>query len=74
MNRKDNTKKVLWISGGRVIDPASGLDQEADILIEGGLIAELRSSPLPAGRGRRETGRAKTYLLCPPRGRSLSLV
>ena len=31
----------LLIQGGRVIDPASGLDRAADLLIEGGRIAQL---------------------------------
>jgi len=47
----------LWISGGRVVDPASGVDEVADLLVSSGKIASLHrhsagaSSPadLPAG-------------------------
>ena len=31
----------VWIRGGRVIDPASGRDERADVLLEGGRIAEV---------------------------------
>jgi dihydroorotase len=34
-------KKGLWIKSGRVLDPASGLDQTADLLIRNGKIATI---------------------------------
>ncbi len=47
------------LRGGRVIDPASGVDREADVVIEQGRIAAIASpSPLPSpparGRGKGE--------------------
>jgi dihydroorotase len=36
-------RQTLLIAGGRVIDPASGLDTVADVLIENGLIAAVGS-------------------------------
>lgn len=35
----------LLIQGGRVIDPASGFDQTADVLIADGLVREISTSP-----------------------------
>ena len=34
-------KKSLWIKSGRVLDPASGMDQKADLLICNGKIATI---------------------------------
>lgn len=43
-------RKSLWIKSGRVLDPASGLDQIADLLIRNGKIAALgRVEKPPAG-------------------------
>ncbi len=46
----------MWITGGRVIDPSSGLDTPADLQISGGKIAALypytegsSSQPIPQG-------------------------
>ena len=35
--------QAIFIRGGRVIDPASGFDQTADVLIEGGVVREIES-------------------------------
>ena len=44
--RSDHPNTDLLIHGGRVIDPATGFDQTADVLISGGLVAEIgRVSP-----------------------------
>jgi dihydroorotase len=42
----------LLIHGGRVIDPASGLDEAADVLIAGGLIREIGRVAAPPGAAR----------------------
>jgi dihydroorotase len=45
--------RPLLIRGGRVLDPASGFDQTADVLIEGGKVREISADPgalRPAGR------------------------
>ncbi|MDP7029019.1 MAG: dihydroorotase [Phycisphaerales bacterium] len=36
----------LLLSGGRVIDPASGLDQTGDVLIRDGMVADISVSPI----------------------------
>lgn len=38
---------TLLLRGGRVVDPASGLDQVSDVLINDGKIAEIRPGILP---------------------------
>ena len=42
----------LLIQGGRVIDPASGFDQTADVLIIDGIVREISEGPIK-GRGGR---------------------
>ena len=42
----------LIVQGGRVIDPASGFDQTADVLIADGIIAEIGRIPPPRGARR----------------------
>jgi dihydroorotase len=37
--------EAILIRGGRVIDPASGFDQTADVLIDGGVVREISSDP-----------------------------
>jgi len=36
----------LLLTGGRIIDPASGLDQTGDVLIRGGVVADISTSSL----------------------------
>lgn len=38
----------IWIRGGRVIDPASGRDGVADVLLSDGVVAEVGSPPRPS--------------------------
>ncbi len=38
----------LLLTGGRIIDPASGLDQTGDVLIRGGVVAEISNAPIEA--------------------------
>ena len=42
----------LLIAGGRVIDPASGLDQELDVLLRDGRVAELTAPGILKAHGR----------------------
>jgi dihydroorotase len=51
------------ITGARVIDPASGLDQTADVLIRGGVIADI--APGLAAPDGAETVAAEDAVLCP---------
>jgi dihydroorotase len=53
----------VLIVGARVIDPASGFDQIADVLIRGGLIADIAQG-LTAAEGT-ETVAAEGAVLCP---------
>jgi len=46
----------LWIRGGRVVDPASGRDEVADVLIEGGRIVAVARGMRPEGAGVLEAG------------------
>ncbi|MCS7173741.1 MAG: dihydroorotase [Armatimonadetes bacterium] len=39
----------LWIAGGRVVDPASGRDEVADVLVEGGRIVAVARGMRPGG-------------------------
>lgn len=41
--------RTLWIRGGRVVDPASGLDEPADLLIEGEWIVAVGRGLWPEG-------------------------
>ncbi len=41
--------EALLIQGGRVIDPAGGFDETADVLVADGKVAEISTSPIPAG-------------------------
>jgi dihydroorotase len=60
-NANDST---LLIAGGRVIDPASGLDQELDVLLRDGRVAELVAPGiLKASAG--ETFNAKGCIVSP---------
>ncbi len=52
----------LAIRGGRVIDPANGVDAIADVLIEGGRIAAVGPD---AGKGASETLDARGLVVCP---------
>jgi dihydroorotase len=51
------------ISGARVIDPASGLDRTADVLLRGGVIADI--APGLAAPDGAETVAAEGAVLCP---------
>lgn len=53
----------LLIKGGRVIDPASGLDQVQDVLIDNGQVAALGS--LPAGVKTDQVIDANGLVVCP---------
>src|SRR5450759_3478552 len=52
----------LTIRGGRVIDPANGIDGFADVLIEDGRIAAVGKD---AGKGAGETIDASGLVVCP---------
>ncbi len=39
----------LWIRGGRVVDPATGRDERADVLIDGGVVAAVGAGLKPSG-------------------------
>ena len=39
----------LWIRGGRVVDPASDRDEEADLVLSDGVVAEVGPGLRPAG-------------------------
>jgi dihydroorotase len=53
----------LHISGGRVIDPASGTDKIQDVFIEGGKIVGIGS--VPAGFSAARTIDARSLVVCP---------
>ena len=64
---KPKTKQdedTLLIAGGRVIDPASGLDQELDVLLRDGRVAEL-VAPGILKASARETFNAKGCIVAP---------
>jgi dihydroorotase len=42
--------KRLLIRGGRVVDPANGVDEKLDVLLAGGKVAELAKNIAPADR------------------------
>jgi dihydroorotase len=54
----------LLIAGGRVIDPASGIDREMDVLLRNGLVAEL-AAPGVLRASARETVKAKGCVVAP---------
>ncbi len=54
----------LLITGGRVIDPASGIDQELDVLLRDGRVAEL-SAPGSLKASARERLNAKGCIVAP---------
>jgi dihydroorotase len=60
-NANDST---LLIAGGRVIDPASGLDQELDVLLRDGRVAEL-VAPGILKASARDTFDAKGCIVAP---------
>ena len=43
------SRPTLWIRGGRVVDPASGLDDEADVLVRDRKIAQVGRVDVSAG-------------------------
>jgi len=43
------SRPTLWIRGGRVVDPASGLDDDADVLVRDRKIAQVGRVEVPAG-------------------------
>ena len=55
---------MLLIAGGRVIDPASGLDQELDVVLRDGRVAELVAPGMLKAHGR-DTFNAKGYIVAP---------
>jgi len=60
---RDNNPPLL-IRGGRVIDPATGFDQTADVLIADGLVQQIATSPIDAADAV-ETIDAEGLLVCP---------
>ena len=54
----------MLIAGGRVIDPASGLDQELDVLLRDGRVAELAAPGLLKAHAR-DTFNAKGCIVAP---------
>jgi dihydroorotase len=40
----------ILIRGGRVIDPSSGFDQTADVVIDGGIVRQIATTPLNEGK------------------------
>ena len=68
----------LLLKGGRVIDPASGLDEVADVLIDKGRIAGDRAGPLrrrrrgarPDGQGASARASSTCTSTCASRGRN----
>jgi len=61
LNQNEGT---LLIAGGRVIDPASGLDQEMDVLLRDGRVAELVAPGLLKANAH-ETFNAKGCIVAP---------
>jgi len=65
MKAKPNDKEVtLLVAGGRIIDPANGLDQEMDVLLRDGRVAEL-AAPGVLKASARETFNAKGCIVAP---------
>jgi len=56
--------EALLISGGRVVDPASGLDREMDVLLRDGRVAQV-SEPGKLNRSGIEVFRAKGLIVAP---------
>ncbi len=61
INQNEGT---LLIAGGRVIDPASGLNQELDVVLRDGRVAELVAPGLLKAHGR-DTFNAKGCIVAP---------
>jgi dihydroorotase len=61
INRNGET---LLIAGGRVVDPASGIDQEMDVLLRDGRVSEL-GAPGMLKASARETFNAKGCIVTP---------
>ena len=65
MKPKTNQNEgMLLIAGGRVIDPASGLDQELDVVLRDGRVAELVAPGMLKAHGR-DTFNAKGCIVAP---------
>jgi len=66
----------LMLTGGRIIDPATGRDETGDLLIEGGLIARVGAAgklgPAPPGRSTAPPGQSPTDRTIDCRGRIVS--
>ncbi|HEY4899403.1 MAG TPA: amidohydrolase family protein, partial [Terriglobales bacterium] len=61
---QNQNEGMLLIAGGRVMDPASGLDQEMDVLLRDGRVAELAAPGLLKASAR-ETFNAKGCIVAP---------
>ncbi len=57
--------RSLLLAGGRVLDPASGLDTTADLLIEDGRIAAIESTPGKLDGRAAERVEVEGLLVCP---------
>ena len=62
--KRSTNHSTLLIAGGRVIDPASGLDQELDVLLRDGRVAELVAPGILKAHAR-ETFNAKGCIVAP---------
>src|SRR5271169_2978708 len=56
--------EISLIAGGRVIDPASGLDQEMDVVLRGGRVTELVAPGILKAHGR-DTFDARGCIVAP---------
>ena len=56
IKQKTDTKTLL-ITGGRVIDPSSGIDRDMDVLLVDGRVAELAAPGVSAGFAERDPQR-----------------
>lgn len=59
----DTHPSALLIRGGRVIDPATGFDETADVLLADGLVQQIAAKPIDAGGA--ETIDAEGLIVCP---------
>lgn len=58
-------QSMIVVTGGRVIDPASGLDESRDILIEGGVIAAVDKPGSFSGKSEASVVDAKGCVVAP---------
>ena len=58
-------ERVMVIHGGRVIDPAQGIDRTADVVVRGGKIVEVTDGPLDGIPGDAEVIDASLLIVTP---------